>query len=246
MANNQVTASEAKMAETNTPIASFTPTLTPTPIPVSPTQTLEPSPEPTATPIDNFSDLIPCASIPQALTADCFVTRQDIVSGRLLRMAKSIATPFDTPFSKDIQEYNASIPRASNSLAYKNLLIFRYIDGDYQSNNIVIIQQWKNKNGSYGYLQYVDQFSDCDGRCPTNNKTLDILRKKNILPEFYWSCNSDFRNISWEEIRLEDDLMQKYSSEIECIREKLINQWRDTGNIPEELSNYPLKIYMQW
>jgi hypothetical protein len=241
--SNQSENSDIDLLITETQIAK-TSTISPTPTIILPTNTKTPSPTATIVPTEDYSDLIPCKSIPEALTDECYVTYQDITSGRLLRMAKSIATPSDIP---SYSPFNIYADRNSDSLPYKNLLIFRY-KGIIVDNYIVIIQQWKNKDGSYSYLQYVSFFSDCDGRCPQNNVTIDILRKKNILPRIYYKpCEqySDLKNTPWDEIHLEDDLTNKYAIETHCKTSELINQWNNTGIIPEALSEYPLEIDWQ-
>jgi hypothetical protein len=210
----------------STPTAVFTATATPTI---------------TSTPED-FSDLIPCESLLDAKSKICSVTHDDVVSGRLIRMAKAMSEPFDpsiSPAKAYLDQWADSeiiYLRVNTNSENKNgriVYVFNYEKSEY-TKYYIVVEKFKNADGSEGYLQFI-----INKEIP-NQFFSQLSRQFIIMPEYsFYQSEDKFLTKNYEDMIFEEEIMMKYYGHIQS----LFDQWMETGNIPEELSLFLLETH---
>jgi len=157
-------------------------------------------------------------------------------------MAREMSEPFDSsvkPANISLDDDNGMVKlrvyinreNPSCGIVY----VFNY-ERNWYAKYFLVVEKFKNKDGSEGYLQFlIPNYGSGIG------PYLSQLSRQNIImPEYSWyQSEEDIMEKEYENLLLDDEIILKFRGHIQL----LLDQWLETGNIPEELSEFPLETH---
>jgi hypothetical protein len=199
---------------------------------------------------ENLSQLQHASSIAEAISSDEYlVTRQQVLSGALIREARTRENLFFKPSVKPVEvsgyyfddttfgmviyprDEFLKIPERSPCKIVSVYVLSPDDTMESETKQVVLVQAWKTKDGIQ-YLQYVH---------PVKGDDYLYLDKSIIILPYITNERSqekyhDFDNTADVQVPL-DSLWIKYNRDVNT----MIDEWIDGGIIPDALSYYPLE-----